>query len=104
MQRFTGFCCACILTLGLALAPASGSASPNSGFVIVEASGGGDPGEHKGECSPAHVTLAGSKPGPNQFAVYDGCAQTIYCATAVDTVEADAKDSIQGKCGYVQRH
>jgi hypothetical protein len=186
MQKFFSFCCACVLALGLALSPASGNASPNSGFVIVEASGGiiatqydqggsvgytynsdkqecviqvpcfafsagsgvapsarnasgctpvpndamvtecpstgvtsvrivikngggvhtqnGDPGGRNGDCSPAHVMLVGSKPEPNQFAVYDGCPQAIYCATVVDTVEADAKDSIQGKCGYVQRH
>ncbi len=64
----------------------------------------GDPGGHNGDCSPARVTLVGSRPGQNEFAVNDGCAQTIVCATPYDTVEADAKDTIQGKCGYVQRH
>jgi hypothetical protein len=73
----------------------------NSGTVTTQ---NGDPGGHNGDCSPARVTLVGTRPGPNSFAVYDGCAQTIVCATSVDTVEADAKDTIQGKCGYVQKH
>ncbi len=68
-------------------------------------SGGG--GQHAGtSCSPARVSvITGS--GANSVESWDGCNEVIFCdsgSRGFAGVDADAFDSIRGRCSSVVRH
>lgn len=73
----------------------------HGGTIGYDASGDSEMGKH---CLPAAVTY---EAGGGVFSIlaHDGCAEKIVCTdNSFGTVDVDAKDSVDSKCKYVQRH